>query len=80
MTYVTAINQVFRCSVCGNIFEVLHVGGGEPVCCGKPTILLEEKNSDIGKEKHAPIITPRAGAYIPIFDDNNSIPTIIPKL
>ena len=57
MVHATAINQVFRCSVCGNIFEILHVGGGEPVCCGKPTILLEEKTSDIGKEKHVPIIS-----------------------
>ena len=56
MVLVTAVNHIYKCSVCGNIFEVLHVGGGEPVCCGKPSILLEEKNSDIGKEKHVPII------------------------
>ena len=48
--------QVYRCSVCGNIVEVLHVGGGELVCCGKPMELLEEKTEDEGKEKHVPVI------------------------
>ncbi|NQT29532.1 MAG: desulfoferrodoxin FeS4 iron-binding domain-containing protein, partial [Candidatus Saganbacteria bacterium] len=28
--------EVYKCLVCGNIVEVLHVGGGELVCCGKP--------------------------------------------
>jgi superoxide reductase len=50
------INQVYRCEVCGNIIEVLHVGGGELVCCGKPMILLVEKEKDSGMEKHIPVI------------------------
>lgn len=49
-------NQIYRCSVCGNIVEVLHVGGGQLVCCGKPTELLIEKKEDVGMEKHVPII------------------------
>ena len=53
---MVAKNQVYRCSVCGNIVEVLHVGGGELVCCGKPMELLTEKKEDVGMEKHVPII------------------------
>ena len=48
--------QVYRCNVCGNIVEVLHVGGGELVCCGQPMELLEEKATDAGLEKHVPVI------------------------
>ena len=48
--------QIYRCNVCGNIVEVLHVGGGELVCCGQPMELLEEKTADVGKEKHVPVI------------------------
>ncbi len=53
---VEKIRQVYKCSVCGNIVETLHVGGGELVCCGQPMNLLEEKTQDEGKEKHVPII------------------------
>ncbi|MCK4446428.1 MAG: desulfoferrodoxin FeS4 iron-binding domain-containing protein, partial [Candidatus Marinimicrobia bacterium] len=28
--------QVYKCEICGNIVEVLHVGGGKLVCCGQP--------------------------------------------
>ena len=48
--------QVFKCNICGNIVEVMTVGGGELVCCGKPMELLKEKTEDIGKEKHVPVI------------------------
>ncbi|MDO8516539.1 MAG: desulfoferrodoxin [Nanoarchaeota archaeon] len=53
---VKDINQVYKCEICGNIVEVLNVGGGELVCCGQPMKLLVEKKEDVGKEKHVPII------------------------
>jgi len=56
MVNVKETKQVYRCNVCGNIVEVLHVGGGELVCCDQPMELLEEKNEDEGLEKHVPII------------------------
>ncbi|MCL5410857.1 MAG: desulfoferrodoxin [Patescibacteria group bacterium] len=49
-------NQVYKCSVCGNIVEVLFAGGGTLVCCGKPMELLAEKTEDEGKEKHVPVV------------------------
>ena len=51
-----ARNQIYKCNVCGNIVEVLHVGGGQLVCCGQPMELLEEKTEDMGREKHVPVI------------------------
>jgi superoxide reductase len=48
--------EVYKCSVCGNIVEVIHVGGGELVCCGKPMLLQIENTVDASKEKHIPII------------------------
>ena len=53
---VKSLNQVYKCSVCGNIVEVIHVGGGELVCCGKPMILLEENTVDAAQEKHVPFV------------------------
>ena len=29
-----AVNQVYKCNICGNIVEVLNAGGGTLVCCG----------------------------------------------
>jgi len=48
--------SVYRCSVCGNIVEVLHVGGGTLVCCGKDMVLVTENSVDASAEKHVPVI------------------------
>lgn len=48
--------QVYRCELCGNIVEVLHVGGGELVCCGQPMKLLVENTVDASREKHVPVV------------------------
>lgn len=53
---MTKQNQVYKCNICGNMVEVLHVGAGQLVCCGQPMELLTEKTADIGLEKHVPII------------------------
>ena len=49
-------NQIYRCSICGNIVEVNHVGGGILVCCGKEMELLEGNTTDAVLEKHVPVI------------------------
>lgn len=48
--------EVYKCSVCGNLVEVIHVGGGELVCCGQPMVLQVENTVDAAKEKHVPVI------------------------
>lgn len=55
--------QIYKCSICGNIVEVLHGGDGELVCCGKPMELLVEKTADAATEKHVPVIEKIAGGY-----------------
>jgi superoxide reductase len=55
--------QVFRCSICGNIVEVLTVGGGELVCCGKPMELQIENTVDASKEKHVPVVEKTADGF-----------------
>ena len=52
---MTILNQVYKCSVCGNIVEVLHTGAGELVCCGQPMILQIENTVDAAQEKHLPV-------------------------
>ena len=56
MINTTEQKQIYRCNICGNIVEVLHVGVGQLVCCGQPMQLMEEKTQDEGQEKHVPVI------------------------
>lgn len=53
---MTQLKQIYKCSVCGNIVEVLHTGVGELVCCGKPMNLMEENKIEASLEKHVPMI------------------------
>lgn len=48
--------QVYRCGVCGNMVEVIAVGGGKLACCGQPMNLQEENTSDGAVEKHVPVV------------------------
>jgi len=49
--------DVFKCGKCGNIVEVMHVGGGELFCCEQPMGRLTENTSEGAKEKHIPVFT-----------------------
>jgi superoxide reductase len=48
--------QIFRCNTCGNMFELIHVGGGASTCCETEMELLSDAPKDVGAEKHIPII------------------------
>ena len=48
--------QVYKCGVCGNMVELIHVGGGTLVCCGEDMTLLRENTTDAATEKHVPVI------------------------
>jgi len=63
MPNVTSKLAVYTCPLCGNIVEVLAVGGGELVCCGQPMQLLVENTVDASKEKHVPVIEKTADGY-----------------
>lgn len=47
--------EIYKCTLCGNIVEVLHGGDGELTCCGKPMQHLVENTVDAAKEKHVPV-------------------------
>ncbi len=56
--------QVYKCEKCGNVVELLIVGGGELVCCGEPMILQNENTTDAAQEKHVPVIEKIDGGYL----------------
>jgi superoxide reductase len=53
---MTAVNQVYKCPICGNVVVVVHSGTGTPICCGQPMKLQQENTVDASKEKHVPVI------------------------
>jgi len=55
--------EIYKCSVCGNMVEVIHEGKGELVCCGKPMNLLKENSVDAAQEKHVPVIEKVENGY-----------------
>ena len=36
MAKASAVGEIFKCDICGNVVEVKEAGGGELVCCGEP--------------------------------------------
>jgi len=53
---MTKLNEVYKCSLCGNIVEILHPGAGALVCCNERMAVLTENTVDASKEKHVPVI------------------------
>jgi len=53
---MTSRNEIYKCSVCGNIVEVVHGGDGELVCHGQPMKRYAENTVDAAKEKHVPVV------------------------
>ena len=62
-TIMTKEKQVYRCSICGNIVEVMQPSAGTLTCCGKPMELLVENTTDAATEKHVPVIEKIDGGY-----------------
>jgi len=57
---MTKLLQIYKCSVCGNIVEVIFASTGELVCCGKPMELMTENSVDASLEKHVPVFKQEA--------------------
>jgi len=53
---VTELKQIYKCSICGNVIEVVHTGKGQLVCCNKPMEVLVENTVDASREKHVPVV------------------------
>lgn len=56
--------EVYKCTHCGNMVEVLVGGGAELVCCGEDMQLQVEGTVDAAKEKHVPVIEKTANGYL----------------
>ncbi len=50
-------NGIYKCEVCGNVVSAIEAQDGTLVCCGQDMVILKEKTSDEGKEKHVPEIS-----------------------
>jgi superoxide reductase len=59
----TKVLQVYKCTLCGNMVEVIHQGEGELVCCGQPMNLLTENSVDAAQEKHVPVVEKIDGGF-----------------
>ncbi len=53
---MTKLNEIYKCSLCGNLVEVVDEKGGTLVCCGKEMAVQTEKTADSAGEKHVPIL------------------------
>ena len=58
----TNAKEIYRCSTCGGVVEVLHPGAVMQ-CCGQPMTLLTENTTDGAREKHVPVVEPIEGGY-----------------
>lgn len=56
--------NTYKCGLCGNIVEVMHVGGGTLACCGQPMTLLSENTTEAATEKHIPVAEKTAGGLM----------------
>jgi len=53
---MTKLKEVYKCSICGNIVEILHTGAGQLVCCGEPMDMMVSQTEGQGQEKHLSVI------------------------
>jgi len=57
-------NTIFKCQLCGNMVDLIHVGGGTLTCCGQAMTEMEESTADASTEKHVPFIEKTADGYL----------------
>jgi desulfoferrodoxin-like iron-binding protein len=45
MVAVNDVSEIYCCEICGNVVEVIEVGGGELSCCDEPMALEDEEEA-----------------------------------
>ncbi|MCO5387245.1 desulfoferrodoxin [Desulfosporosinus sp.] len=58
---MTNLRELYVCSICGNVIEVVNSGASSLVCCNKPMEKLEAGTKDASLEKHVPVIEAENG-------------------
>ncbi|MDR3584910.1 MAG: desulfoferrodoxin [Desulfosporosinus sp.] len=53
---MTNLRELYVCSICGNVVEVVNTGASALVCCNKPMEKLVAGSKDASLEKHVPIL------------------------
>ena len=53
---MTNLRELYHCTVCGNVVEVVNTGATSLVCCGKPMEKLVAGSIDASLEKHVPVV------------------------
>ena len=61
------VKQIYKCQICGNIVEVVHIGAGELVCCGQPMTLQKANTVDVAQEKSADAKA-MADKHVPVIE------------
>jgi len=67
---MTKVGEKYKCPICGNVVDVIEIGGGTLVCCGKPMELVVNDNAGnpTGDEKkHAPVIVVKGEKEIQVM-------------
>ena len=49
--------RFFFCNSCGNLMIAAIASGVVPFCCGEEMVQLKANTTDMGKEKHVPVVT-----------------------
>lgn len=52
---MTNLRELFHCTICGNVVEVVNTGADSLVCCGIPMEKLVPGSKDASLEKHVPV-------------------------
>ena len=53
---MTNLRELYYCSICGNVVEVVNTGATSLVCCNKPMEKLVASSRDASLEKHVPVV------------------------
>ena len=53
---MTNLRELYHCTICGNVVEVVNTGTTSLVCCGKPMEKLVAGAKDASLEKHVPVV------------------------
>ena len=61
---MTKINELYRCSSCGNIVSIFHSTNGTVNCCGKEMTQLVANMQDGATEKHIPVVEKKDDGYL----------------
>ena len=49
--------EIYKCSLCGNIVEIIHSGSGTLTCCAKEMQRIKENTVEASQEKHIPVLS-----------------------